>query len=285
MVLNIAHRGARSLAPENTLAAAHKAVECGADMWETDLKVSADGALVLFHDDTLVRTSDARTRFPDRGPWHLHEFTLGELLELDCGSWFVENDPFGQIREGRVSEDDRNSYRNARIPTLEDAMSFTLEADWRINVELKRLPPQMGDFPLIERLLVLINRMNIGGRHLVLSSFNHEWMKEIHRLRPDITVQALIGDSRIGPLDWGRLEFRTYNVRHTLMDHRMIRWLAEKGVTVNLWTVNEKEDMHRFIKAGAAGIITDYPQRLAVIVGQSAIRSSTATGGNDPPAI
>ncbi|WP_353763502.1 glycerophosphodiester phosphodiesterase family protein, partial [Oceanithermus sp.] len=54
--LVIAHRGARSLAPENTLAAAQKGLEVGADLWETDVGVTADGVLILFHDDSLKRT-------------------------------------------------------------------------------------------------------------------------------------------------------------------------------------------------------------------------------------
>ena len=59
-ILAIAHAGARSLAPENTLAAARKALEVGADMWELDVAVTADGHLFLFHDDSLARTTNAR---------------------------------------------------------------------------------------------------------------------------------------------------------------------------------------------------------------------------------
>jgi len=57
--LIIAHRGASSLAPENTLASAQKALQIGADLWELDVAVTADGELVLMHDDTLERTSNA----------------------------------------------------------------------------------------------------------------------------------------------------------------------------------------------------------------------------------
>ena len=79
-VLNIAHRGARSLAPENTLAAAQKALELGADMWELDVAMTADGELIVIHDSTLERTSNARDVFPDRQRSHLAPRSPSSLL-------------------------------------------------------------------------------------------------------------------------------------------------------------------------------------------------------------
>jgi glycerophosphoryl diester phosphodiesterase len=60
LIFNIAHRGARSVAPENTLIAAQKAYELGAHMWETDISASKDGELILFHNDSLIQTTDAK---------------------------------------------------------------------------------------------------------------------------------------------------------------------------------------------------------------------------------
>jgi glycerophosphoryl diester phosphodiesterase len=66
----------------------------------------------------------------------------------------------------------------------------------------------------------------------------------------------------VTPIQWEPLEFDTYNARHTLVKEATIRALSEKGVAVNVWAVNEESDMRRFISAGVAGIITDFPQRL-----------------------
>ena len=268
MVLNIAHRGARSLAPENTLLAAQMAWKLGADMWETDLVISADEALVLFHDDTLTRTTNAKTVYPDRAPWHIADFSLSELLNLDCGSWFLRTDPFGQIRAGRVSKALQTSFEGAKIPTLEEGLLFTKDASWKINIELKKLPSALQDFPVVERVLALIEKINFDCNHLVISSFNHTWLKQIQRLRPDLGVQALIGSSALKPLDWGKYEFKTYNARHSLINSQLIGELSEKGISVNLWTVNEEKDMRRFVNAGASGIFTDFPHRLARILGR-----------------
>src|SRR5688500_13615694 len=86
-VLAIAHRGARARAPENTLAAVREAAALGADAVEVDVQRTRDGALVLVHDATLSRTTDAASRLPRRGPWSVGSMTLREIRRLDAGSW------------------------------------------------------------------------------------------------------------------------------------------------------------------------------------------------------
>lgn len=261
MTLIIAHRGARSLAPENTLAAARKALEVGADLWETDVAVTNDGELILFHDDSLARTTDVKARFPDRDPWHFTTFTLSELLLLDAGSWFEKADPFGRIAAGLVGREELLAYRNEKIPTLSEALCFTRDASFHVNLELKRLSPPMENFPVVERVLAMIDDAGIDYDRVIISSFNHEWLREVQARNPSLAIQALIGYSEIGPLDWGDLEFETYNARSTLIDENQVRAITEKGISVNLFTVNEEDEMLRFTEAGAAGLITDFPQR------------------------
>ena len=94
-----AHRGARSIAPENTMAAARTALAAGAGMMEADVRMSRDGKLVVIHDPHLARTSDGPVKFPGRNPWLVHEFTLEELKLLDFGSWFATADPASPHRE------------------------------------------------------------------------------------------------------------------------------------------------------------------------------------------
>lgn len=261
-VLNIAHRGARSLAPENTLAAARTALEIGADMWETDVGVTRDEVLILFHNDSLIHTTDARSLFPDRAPWIFTRFDYAEIRKLDAGSWFVQTDPFGQLDNGTVSAEQSAAYRGERIPSLEEALLLTRDAGWRINIELKQLPPPLEKYPVVERVLAQIDRLGIGPEVFLLSSFNLDWLKQIRSFRPDIELQAVVGFSETEPIQWEPLEFETYNARHTLVTDESIRTLREKEVAFNVWAVNEESDMRRFISAGADGIITDFPQRL-----------------------
>lgn len=266
MIAVIAHRGARSLAPENTLAAGRKALELGADLWEVDVAVTADEALILFHDDALTRTTDAAARFHGRAPWTFTTFTLAEIRSLDAGSWFVQTDPFWQIASGAVTAEEQAAYRGERVPTLREALQFTAESQWRINLELKRLPPPLDRFPIVERVLELVVQLDIPPGQVIISSFNHDWLRQVQALNPAIAVQALIGYWEDRPLDWGDLSFATYNARSTLIEEARIRDLAVRGIAVNLFTVNEEIDMQRFIDAGVAGLFTDFPHRLRALL-------------------
>lgn len=265
-VLNIAHRGARSLAPENTLEAAQKALDLGADLWETDVTVTADEELILMHDLSLARTTDVERCFPDRAPWHVTDFTMDEISQLDTGTRFIETDPFGQVAAGMVTPGELVALMCERVPTLRQALSFTQQARWLVNLELKTIPPPLEDFPLVGQVLTLLDELAIEPDRVVISSFNHAWLHEVQRLRPDIEVQALVGDLTIGP----EPEFQTYNADAMMVDEEQIRKTVDRGIAVNLYTVNAEEDMRRFIQAGATGLFTDFPQKLAELLRQSA---------------
>ena len=265
MVLNIAHRGARSLAPENTLLAAQRGLEVGADLWETDLAVTRDEALVLLHDDLLVRTTDVQQRYPERASDPFTTFSLAEIRALDAGSWFVEADPHGQIAAGAVSEADQKACRGVQVPTLEEALVFTRDAGWKLNLELKSLPAPMDAFPVVPRMLAMLDRVGLGPDQILISSFNHTWLEEVRGRRPELEIQALIGYYSDQPLDWGPLSFHTYNVRSTLIQDQEIVARKQQGLTINLFTVNDAMDMRRFMALGVDGLITDFPQRLALL--------------------
>jgi glycerophosphoryl diester phosphodiesterase len=274
MALIIAHRGARSLAPENTLAAARKALEVGADLWETDVVVTSDGELVLLHDDSLARTTNVKDRFPDRDPWDVTTFTLDEIRLLDAGSWFVKTDPFGRIVAGEVTQEDLSAYRNEKIPTLREALRFTQDASFCINLELKRLPFPMKNFPVVEQVLSAIDDSNIDYERIIISSFNHKLLREVQVRNPSLTIQALIGHSELQSMDWEGLEFKTYNFCNKLIDEKQVRALTEKRISVNLFTVNEEAEMLRFTQAGAAGLITDFPQSAVRLLQKEGFKDS-----------
>jgi glycerophosphoryl diester phosphodiesterase len=263
-VLNIAHRGARSLAPENTLAAARKALAIGADLWETDVLVTADGQLILMHDDTLERTTDVASRFPDRAPWAVTTFTLSEIETLAPGTHFIEHDPFGTIAAGAVSPGDQVGYLCEQVPTLAQALIFTQEMDWRINLELKEIPTPMESFPIVERVIDLINELAIDHERVIISSFNHTWLRRVRQLDPRLAVQALVGPLPQDPTP----EFQVYNAWEQAVDEAAVRAAVQDGLSVNLYTVNEVDAMRRFIDAGVSGLFTDYPQRLVALLGE-----------------
>lgn len=266
MTWNIAHRGADSLAPENTLAAARKAFECGADMWELDVAVSADGALVLLHDDTLLRTTNVRAVFPDRDMCTSSTFTLAELQALDCGSWFAEADPFGTIARGEVSAGDCVAYRGERIPTLREALEFTRSHDRAVNVEIKSLPAPMEDFPVATAVGELVQSLAMQDR-VIVSSFIRARLDEVRAVAAEVRIHALVGyaeDEFVRMPTGGALD--GIHPRYNRVSDEQVRAAMTAGHKVIPWVVNEIAAMEHFLALGVDGIITDYPQRLHAVL-------------------
>ncbi len=262
MVLAIAHRGADSLAPENTIPAIRKAWEIGADIVEVDVTTTLDGRLILLHDDLLIRTTDIAERFPERMNNPCWSFTLQELKILDAGSWFITTDPFGQIAAGNVSRDELSSFKGLPIPTLDEVLDFVNQRSWRINIEIK----EVQHLPIIESVLALINRMQISADRLIISSFFHDSLRKVRSQRPDIEINALIGGDETGNQQWGDYEFMYYNADAELTDEEQIARAQEHNCRVSLYTVNNPDQMLRFIRAGIHSLFTDFPQRLVALL-------------------
>jgi glycerophosphoryl diester phosphodiesterase len=179
--LILAHRGASSMAPENTLEAAKLAWVQGADAWELDVQLSRDGIPVVLHDASLARTTDIARQFPrDRRGYdgfRVCDFNFAEIRTLDAGSWFLDDSAaqrsaadFGTLAQ--ISPTQRSVYRSGRvrIPTLEEALCFTADLDWLVNVEIKSFPD--GPPGLVETVLDVIKRTDTASR-VLLSSFDH----------------------------------------------------------------------------------------------------------------
>jgi glycerophosphoryl diester phosphodiesterase len=261
--LNIAHRGARSLASENTLLAAQKGLDLNADLWELDVALTYDGEIVLIHDDTLERTSNAKKVYPNKMPWNVHLFSLEELRQLDFGSWFVEEDPFKQIAAGAVSEAEQQAMHNIQIPTLREALDFTHANNWYVNVEIKDLSGTRGDAVIVEKVVALIEGLDMVD-DVIISSFNHQYIIQVKKINPSIRTAALTDKVVLDPLalleQTGADAFNP-GVRY-IGDEAVIRKVRDAGYDVYVWTVNDEKTMHRLIDAGVSGIFTDFPQLL-----------------------
>jgi glycerophosphoryl diester phosphodiesterase len=261
MVAIIAHRGARSLAPENTLVAARKAHVLGADLWETDVAVTADDRLVLMHDDSMMRTTDVAAKFPDRVPAPFSTYTLAEIRSLDAGSSFERDDPFGQIAAGAIERGDLSTYIGEKVPTLREAFELTLELDWFLNLELKAQPKPKDAFDVVGAVLALAGEVGIGPDHLLFSSAQHAWLKALKQRRPDFEVQAILGLFPEDPIDFSDPFFDTFNPRITRVPVEQLEEQLARGTRLNPYTVNEPETIARLTQIGITGLITDFPQR------------------------
>lgn len=265
----IAHAGASSLAPQNTLAAGRKALALGADVWGVDVRLTRDGVFVLMHDETLARTTDAEERFPDRGPWQVEGFTLAELRALDAGAWFIAADPFGQIAAGNVPAAELEAYPGEPIPTLREALEFVAKQGWLVDIEVKPTE-QLSPEELALCLVALIYEMGTAGQAMV-SSFDHDILRAVNRLAPALPTGALVIFAPVNPIAYlDELGADVYLPSVVGYTSGLLNALSSAGIGVHVWTYNDAKQLEHLVRTpGISGIYTDFPQRLvSILLGQ-----------------
>jgi glycerophosphoryl diester phosphodiesterase len=237
--LVIGHRGAMGEAPENTLGSFKLALEQGANAFELDIHMSADGALIVCHDETVNRTTD--------GKGAIRKLTVTELKRLDAGLWF---DP---------------KYKGERLPLLEEVFDL-VPTNFIINIEIK----DHADHQIEQRLVDLLNR---SGRmdSVVISSFDHKCLYHLKQLAPEIKVGLLYSNNPVSHvLLAGAANMPVYSMHPHFkhIDARDVRQMIEHGYQVYPWTVNAEKDLHEMLDMGVQGIITNFPARLNQLLAQ-----------------
>ncbi len=259
-----AHRGLRSIAPENTKLAMEKAKECGAHCWETDVRISSDQVLILFHDDILERTTDIVTnkKIEDKKDRRAEQFSAKELLQLDAGSWFLEDDPYATVATGEISSEDRSKITGQQIPLLQDILTWSVQHHFPVNLEIKDLNSPTGDVGIIDSIMAMLKKTNSIDL-VLLSSFRHEYLFRARALHPTIDLAPLVEDTH--PPDLIRylksMSATAYHPEESLCDPVLVNDLQKAGFRVNAWTVNDDKRAKTLMEEGV-GIITDWPQRL-----------------------
>lgn len=234
-VKNIAHRGASGMYPENTRLAFVKAIEAGADLIELDCQLSRDGHVVVFHDENLRRTANARGNVRSK--------TLAELKKLDIGRWR------------------KSAFRGERILTLEEALEiFAGEVD--LCLEIKNYPDSASGIEL--KILFILSHYDYLDRTIV-SSFDYSILERVRELAPDISIGVLCAASqKLDPLEAARrLSASSLHVQKSIATHEFLARAWDEGLDVLVWTVNDMREMANFVSRGVQGIISDFPQRLA----------------------
>jgi glycerophosphoryl diester phosphodiesterase len=230
-----AHRGASAHAPENTLAAFKLALDHEADAFELDAKLTADGQVVVIHDQTVDRTTD--------GQGDVRYMTLGALQELDAGSFFDI------------------AFRGERIPTLAQVFEAFGHKIF-INVELTNYASPDDDLPA--RVVELVKHHRLE-KQVLFSSFNPRALRKARRLAADVPAGLLALPGRRGwwARSWlGRI-LVSYDALHPQASDvtaRLVRSVHNRGQRVNVWTVNQPEEMRRLFAIGIDGLITDDPR-------------------------
>jgi glycerophosphoryl diester phosphodiesterase len=226
-----AHRGSRTLAPENTLESFSLAISQKADGIELDVHLTADGEIVVTHDESVDRVSNGKGLVVSK--------TLSELKELDFSKGFP-------------------SFSPARIPTLREVYDLIHPTNLTVNVEIKS---GMILYEGIEQKLIKLAReMNMQDR-LIYSSFNHYSLLLAREADPSVKIGLLYSEAIIDPFIYAQhvKADAIHPFYPTLAAPGIIEGCKKYGVKVHPWTVNDPKAMRRLIDAGVDALITDTP--------------------------
>jgi glycerophosphoryl diester phosphodiesterase len=293
------HRGARGLAPENTLVGFERALDLGVSAMETDLHLSADGAIVLFHDAQL--TAQLCSIRPGHCATALAGTPLVRQLRLDeLRGYRIDRNPDPSrfpAQDGAVTPlaqwfADKYGLDPLGIPTLVELFAFSADfagepgrradktlaqrrraSQVRFDLELKRVPffPEtIGDAfdgtaaGLLERRVVeMVRAAGVLARTSV-RSFDHRCLLAIKKLEPGMRTAVLIAE--MAPVDPEALTeaagAETYCPDYRFLDAALVRAVKTGGKRIVPWTVNRAADWERLIAWGVDGLTTDFPDAL-----------------------
>ncbi|WP_282692554.1 glycerophosphodiester phosphodiesterase family protein [Streptomyces sp. CC208A] len=231
----IAHRGASSAAPENTLVAGEVARRGGAEWIESDVRPSRDGVPYVMHDATVDRTTDGT------GP--VRSLTSAQLDALDAGSWFAP------------------AYAGARVPTLAAQLADLRVRGGRLLLEVKGWHSRAE----VERIVRDVREQRMADR-VVVQSFDAASLRQVRELAPELPLALLRDRLDADPVAVAReLGLTGYHVSDGALSARpgVVAELRAAGVAVNVWTVDDPARWRVLAGLGVDGVITDRPAELA----------------------
>ena len=227
------HRGAPSLAPENTLASFEAARQAGAGWTETDVCLLGDGTAVMFHDDSLDRCTDRS----------------GSIEQLTCAD-------LGQVNANRQFPDSPF----APIPTLAEALIHAEATGMGLNIELKR-HDHVTAAALVEAVVPVLRQHPLKPGQLMLSSFDFDALR-LARAAMDGVPMAVIAEDLSDEVITIAQEIGAHslNLWWETLRQDLVAQALDEGFQVNVWTVNDPALAPALFDWGVSCIITDRPQ-------------------------
>lgn len=271
------HRGARGLAPENTVPAFLEALEFGVTTLELDVVISKDSQIVVSHEPWFnhgISTHPAGKDITHENEkeLNLYQMTYDEIKTFDVG----------KKGNARFPEQVKQAATKPTLRMVTDAVStYLMEKDLEpvyYNIETKSEVDQDDIFhPTPEEFVRLLYHeiQDLGiAEYTTIQSFDVRTLEALHQLDTSITTALLIyhEDEAVTTTnleqDLATLSFTPdiYSCYHIYLTEEIIAQAHQKGIKVIPWTVNEKEDMLRLIEMGVDGLITDYPDRLRAVL-------------------
>jgi glycerophosphoryl diester phosphodiesterase len=251
----VAHRGGSALAPENTLAAFDRAVALGADAIETDVRLSRDGVVMVFHDEDTVRLTGV--------PGSIEGRAAAEIAELDVA--------FSFSADGGATFPLRGA--GLRIPSLAEALRRYPRM--RFNIDAKGPEPALAD-----ALARTVQEARAEER-VCVGSFLDAQAERLGALLPGVcrflpqeaatrhVLAARSGETPVGlPAGYDLADLPARMDGTVVVEPRVLDHFHRLGIPVHVWTVDDEEEMRALLAIGVDGIVTDRPDVLARVLGR-----------------
>lgn len=266
------HRGARGLAPENTLPAFLKALEFPRiRTLELDLAVSADNQVLISHEPWMsaaicsTPTGDA-VKAEDENKLLLYQLPYAEIAKYDCGRRGNERFPEQQAMAAHkpLLKEVVQAVQAHCAKTKRKLPHYNIEIKSQLAWDGKRTPP-----PAEFAQLVLQEIQNLGiTKSCCIQSFDPRVLREVRAIAPQMTLALLVENRRGMEANVQELGFtpNIYSPYFGLLSTEVVQKAHTMGMQVIPWTVNETNAMQKMIEMGVDGIITDYPNRIPIEV-------------------
>ena len=240
----LAHRGFSGGYPENSPLAFQMASEkTQVDGFESDVHITKDGRLVVFHDASVERTSN--------GAGFIKDYTYDEMLELDIGAWKSPE------------------FAGQHIWTFDELLDFCKETKMLLNIELKNY--EVFYDGLEQRVIDAVCARQMQDQ-VFASSFNHISMQHFKKLCPEIET-GLLYDKPYLDMDKyiERSNADNMHPRYMLLQYQpeLVGLYHSRGMKVNTWTVNDEENMRDMIARGVDCIISNHPDVLCRVADEA----------------
>jgi glycerophosphoryl diester phosphodiesterase len=265
------HRGARGLAPENTIPAFIKALEYDVTTLELDLAVSADSQLVVSHEPWFnhaicTQPGGKAISEVDEHRYNIYALSYKAIVQFDCGT----------LRNPRFAEQQPQAAVKPLLRDVVAAADAYCKANGkplvRFNIEIKSQPGWYRQFcpappEFANLVLTELKQLGIEGRSTI-QSFDVAALAAVHQASPGTSTAILVEDPLATPQALiQKLGFTPaiYSPYHLFVTRELSAYCHAQNMQVIPWTVNEVRDMETLISRGVDGLISDYPDRMAAV--------------------
>lgn len=257
-VVLLAHRGFSGRFPENTILAFSKAAELPIDGLEMDIYATRDDVLVVSHDDSVARMTNGNGR--------IQQYTLAELKELDAGY--------------RFSKDGGKTFpfrgQGITIPTMDEVLAHF--PDLWLNVDIKQHEPRV-----VDQFCNLIRRHD-AARQLCVGSFSDETVQRFRAACPEVVTLSTYSEirelyawqlfhlshffERGGHAMQIPPKHKKFGITFDMVAPGFVQAAHDHNMAIHLWTINDPNQMGKFVAQGVDGLITDFPDRAVAVMGK-----------------